>query len=51
MGRLHRDPNIYTEPFKFNPSQYAEDRTDLEDKKEVFAFLGWGRALVSFVTQ
>ena len=40
MGGLHMDPDIYTDPSKFDPERYVEDRA--EDRKEGFAFLGWG---------
>ena len=40
MGGLHMDPNIYTDPSKFDPDRYAEGRA--EDRKEAFAFVGWG---------
>ena len=40
MSGLHMDPDIYTDPSKFDPERYVEERA--EDRKEAFAFLGWG---------
>ena len=39
-GSLHMDPNIYRDPSKFDPERYVKHRA--EDRKEAFAFLGWG---------
>jgi len=40
VADAHMDPNIYTEPTKFDPSRYLEGRE--EDRKETFAYIGWG---------
>ncbi|TDL20334.1 cytochrome P450 [Rickenella mellea] len=34
----HHDPNIYPDPSKWDPERYARN----EDKKERWAYLGWG---------
>jgi len=36
----HINPNIYSDPTSFDPDRYLEGRE--EDKKEAFAYLGWG---------
>jgi len=36
----HMNPEIYIDPGTFDPSRYEEGRE--EDKKETFAFMGWG---------
>jgi len=36
----HMDPEIYSDPERFDPSRYEEGRQ--EDKKQTFAYLGWG---------
>ncbi|KAG6827883.1 hypothetical protein H0H92_010092 [Tricholoma furcatifolium] len=36
----HLNPDIYHCPNKFDPERFAADR--MEDKKQTFAFLGWG---------
>ncbi|TDL20337.1 cytochrome P450 [Rickenella mellea] len=38
MASAHHDPNIYPDPFKWDPDRYARN----EDKKEHWAYLGWG---------
>ncbi|KAJ6538899.1 cytochrome P450 [Mycena vulgaris] len=40
IGDVHQDPDIYSEPRKFDPSRYDAGRE--EDKREPMAFLGWG---------
>jgi sterol 14-demethylase len=40
LGRIHMDPEIYSEPSKFDPGRYTEGRE--EDQKQTFAFVGWG---------
>lgn len=37
---VHFDPNIYSEPEKWDPSRYSPERG--EDKKGVYPFVGWG---------
>lgn len=37
---VHMNPNIYTNPDKFDPLRYTEGRE--EDQKETFAYLAWG---------
>ena len=37
---VHLNPNIYTDPDKFDPERYAEGRE--EDRKETFAYVAWG---------
>ncbi|KAG6914568.1 hypothetical protein DXG01_016585 [Tephrocybe rancida] len=39
-GDAHMNPDIYTNPTKFDPDRFAPGRE--EDKKEPYAFLGWG---------
>lgn len=39
-GDAHMNPNIYTDPEKFDPERYSEGRE--EDRKETFAYLAWG---------
>ncbi|KAH8115445.1 cytochrome P450 [Phellopilus nigrolimitatus] len=38
VNSVHHDPEIYPDPFKWDPSRFARG----EDKKEHWAFLGWG---------
>ncbi|TDL20336.1 cytochrome P450 [Rickenella mellea] len=38
MTSTHHDPNIYPDPFRWDPERYARN----EDKKEHWAYLGWG---------
>ncbi|KAG6916292.1 hypothetical protein DXG01_007533 [Tephrocybe rancida] len=40
VGDAHMNPDIYTNPTKFDPDRFAPGRE--EDKKEPYAFLGWG---------
>jgi len=40
LGRTHMDPEIYPEPTKFDPDRYLEGRE--EDRKQTYAYLGWG---------
>lgn len=37
---VHMNPDIYTEPLKFDPDRFAPGRE--EDKKEKYAYLAWG---------
>lgn len=36
----HMNPNVYTDPDVFDPERFAPGRE--EDKREPYAFLGWG---------
>jgi sterol 14-demethylase len=36
----HMNPNVYTNPEVFDPERFAPGRE--EDKRETYAFLGWG---------
>lgn len=36
----HFNPDIYSEPLKWDPDRYATGRA--EDKKGQYAYLGWG---------
>lgn len=40
IADAHLDSDLYPEPLKFDPNRYQEDRA--EDKKETFAYIGWG---------
>jgi len=40
MSEAHMNPDIYSNPTSFDPDRYIEGRE--EDKKETFAFTGWG---------
>ncbi|GAB7351153.1 hypothetical protein MBLNU459_g1606t1 [Dothideomycetes sp. NU459] len=40
IGDIHLNPEVYSEPFKFDPGRFLPDRA--EDKKTVHGFLGWG---------
>ena len=40
LGRTHMDPEIYTEPTKFDPDRYLEGRE--EDRKQNYGYVGWG---------
>ncbi|KAH0269333.1 cytochrome P450, partial [Aureobasidium melanogenum] len=40
VGDVHLNPEIYTDPEKWDPSRYLPDRA--EDQKTKFAYLGWG---------
>ncbi|TFK38287.1 cytochrome P450 [Crucibulum laeve] len=37
---VHMNPDIYSDPSRFDPDRYSSGRE--EDKKETFAYLGWG---------
>ncbi|EHL02728.1 putative Obtusifoliol 14-alpha demethylase [Glarea lozoyensis 74030] len=37
---VHQDPEIYSEPLKWDPSRYFPDRA--EDKKKPLCWVGWG---------
>jgi cytochrome P450 len=39
-GDVHLDPEVYTDPYKWDPSRYLPDRA--EDKKKSHGFIGWG---------
>ncbi|EIN08261.1 cytochrome P450 [Punctularia strigosozonata HHB-11173 SS5] len=40
LGSVHMNPEIYTEPSKFDPSRFTSGRE--EDKKGTFSYIGWG---------
>lgn len=40
IADAHLDPEIYTEPKKWDPARLLPDRA--EDKKKTHAYLGWG---------
>lgn len=40
LGDAHLNPEIYKNPLEFDPSRFLAGRE--EDRKETFAFLGWG---------
>lgn len=40
LADSHLNPNIYTDPMKFDPERYLAGRE--EDRKETFAYIGWG---------
>lgn len=40
IADTHLDPDIYTDPMKWDPSRLLPDRA--EDKKKTHAYLGWG---------
>lgn len=42
MGDVHLDPELYSDPYKWDPSRYLPDKA--EDQKKKFAFVGWGAA-------
>ncbi|KAI5365207.1 Putative cytochrome P450 [Septoria linicola] len=42
VGDIHWNPEIYTNPDEWDPARYLPDRA--EDKKEVYAWMGWGLA-------
>jgi len=37
---VHFNPEIYTDPWKFDPGRYLPDRA--EDRKVPYAYAGWG---------
>jgi cytochrome P450 len=39
----HMNPDIYSNPTLFDPDRYLEGRE--EDKKEMFAYVGWGAGM------
>jgi len=40
LAELHFDPDIYTDPYDFDPSRFEDGRE--EDRKVQFGYLGWG---------
>lgn len=40
IDEVHMNPDIYRDPYTWDPSRYLPDRA--EDKKQPFAYLGWG---------
>jgi len=40
VADVHMDPDIYTNPTQFDPARFGPRRE--EDKKEDYAFIGWG---------
>lgn len=40
LSDVHLNPDIYSEPEKFDPSRFELGRQ--EDKKSIFAYMGWG---------
>ncbi len=40
MDDVLMNPDIYTDPYRWDPSRYLADRA--EDRKEPLAFVGWG---------
>lgn len=40
MSDAHMDPEVYSEPERFDPNRFGPGRE--EDKKGTMAFLGWG---------
>lgn len=40
VSDVHLNPDIYTRPTEFDPSRFGPGRE--EDKKQTFAYLGWG---------
>jgi sterol 14-demethylase len=49
MEDVHYDPEIYSDPFAFDPHRFDEGRE--EDKREPLAFLAWGAGKWSTVQQ
>ncbi|USP78667.1 CypX Cytochrome P450 [Curvularia clavata] len=39
-GDVHLDPEVYPNPYEWDPARYTPERA--EDKKKQYAFLGWG---------
>ncbi|PQE04899.1 cytochrome P450 6A1 protein [Rutstroemia sp. NJR-2017a BBW] len=40
ISDVHQDPEVYSEPLKWDPSRYFPARA--EDKKKPFCWIGWG---------
>ncbi len=40
LDDIHFNPEIYTEPHKWDPSRYLPDRA--EDRKKPVSYVGWG---------
>ncbi|KAJ8603560.1 hypothetical protein MRB53_042103 [Persea americana] len=40
IATIHQNPDIYTDPLKFDPGRYTPERA--EDKKEKYGYVGWG---------
>jgi len=40
LDEIHFDPEVYTEPLRWDPSRFLPDRA--EDKKSPLSYLGWG---------
>lgn len=41
IDQIHMDPDIYTDPTKFNPGRFLPGRE--EHKKEPLSYAGWGQ--------
>lgn len=40
-GDIHLDPDVYTDPHKWDPARYLPDRAE-DKKKDIHGFIGWG---------